>query len=343
MDMNQNEKRVSLFLSGDAVIHESVYMDAMREDGSFDFDRQLHSIRDLIRNYDLAYYNQETPLGGTDLTLSGYPTFNSPVEFGEYMVKSGFNLISTASNHCLDRGMEGVKRTRDLFHRYPGVLVSGTASVQEEKDTIASMEVNGIRIALVSWCERLFGNIPEAPYEVNCYAHHEEEMLDEIRRAKKTNDAVILAIHWGEEYAEEPTELQRQLAERCVKVGADLIVGNHVHVIQPFEMIDHTPVFYAMGNLISSQLNPENLLGLTAGMDLVLKEENGKRSVHAEHIRADFICTLLKGTYPDLRTDIRVIPYSKLPEPAKEEFRAVRDHFAANLQRYDDTIEIGSI
>ncbi|MBO7703885.1 MAG: CapA family protein [Solobacterium sp.] len=160
MDMNQNEKRVSLFLSGDAVIHESVYMDAMREDGSFDFDRQLHSIRDLIRNYDLAYYNQETPLGGTDLTLSGYPTFNSPVEFGEYMVKSGFNLISTASNHCLDRGMEGVKRTRDLFHRYPGVLVSGTASVQEEKDTIASMEVNGIRIALVSWCERLFGNIP---------------------------------------------------------------------------------------------------------------------------------------------------------------------------------------
>jgi len=83
------ETRVSLFFTGDGLLHESVYMDAMNSDGSFDFAKQLDRITDIASKYDLQFYNQETILGGTDLGLSGYPVFNSPQEFGSYMVSKG--------------------------------------------------------------------------------------------------------------------------------------------------------------------------------------------------------------------------------------------------------------
>ena len=93
------ENKISLFLTGDGLLHDSVYTDAENEDGTFDFGKQLDEVLNVVGNYDLAYYNQETLLGGTELGLSGYPTFNSPKEFGSYMVSKGFNLISTANNH----------------------------------------------------------------------------------------------------------------------------------------------------------------------------------------------------------------------------------------------------
>ena len=95
---------------------------------------------------------------------------------------------------------------------------------------------------------------PEHDWQVNIYLGHEEEMLKRVRQASEENDVVIVAMHWGLEYTHEVHEEQRKLARRLAKAGATIIVGSHSHVVAPFEWIDGVPVFYSMGNLISSQI-----------------------------------------------------------------------------------------
>ncbi len=341
--MKTSEKRVSLFLAGDTVIHESVFKDAMKEDGSFDFDKQLHFVKEMARGYDLRCYNQETVLGGRALGLSGYPTFNSPTEFGEYMAEAGFNLVSTATNHCIDLGFEGIRNSTAFFRSHPEILMSGTASSWEEKNTIAAGTFSGIRIAFLAWTETLNNLVPEFPFEVNFYPGHEEEMFGEIRRAKQENDAVILALHWGEEYSRFPTEAQRRLAKQCIEAGADLIIGNHVHVINPAEIIDGVPVFYAMGNLLSSQIDTENRLSMAAGLDLVLQEENGRRRVFCENLRADFLYTDMKGEYPALRTDIRALPFSRLDDSILPGYKDIRKELEAHVNSLGANLSFGGI
>ena len=94
--------KLSLIMVGDALLHSSLYRDGYNN-GTYNFTSQLELIKPIVQNYDLAFYNQESILGGTELGLSDYPTFNSPKEFGDAMIDAGFNLVSLANNHTLDR------------------------------------------------------------------------------------------------------------------------------------------------------------------------------------------------------------------------------------------------
>ncbi|MBR2830425.1 MAG: CapA family protein [Solobacterium sp.] len=118
-----------LFLTGDALIHGTVWMDADKGDGTYDFSGILENVGRLSEGYDLKYYNQETILGGTELGLHGYPRFNSPQEVGDAMVGMGFNLVSTANNHSLDKDEEGIRRSVEYWKRQEaehGVHMAGT-------------------------------------------------------------------------------------------------------------------------------------------------------------------------------------------------------------------------
>ena len=144
--------RLKFFFAGDSLLHESVFMDARQEDGTYHFGRQLDRLLAEVKAYDIAYYSQETILGGEELRLSGYPGFNSPQEFGSYMVSKGFNLVSTASNHCLDRGTAGICASRAFWNRFNQVLTSGTNATEEEFRSIPSLTVKGVKAALFSVC-----------------------------------------------------------------------------------------------------------------------------------------------------------------------------------------------
>ena len=103
----KEEMDASLVMVGDALIHSSIYTDAYTGSG-YDFKPMLSEIKPLIQVYDLKYYNQETILGGTELGLSNYPRFNSPYEVGDAFIDAGFNLVSLATNHTMDKGEVGV-------------------------------------------------------------------------------------------------------------------------------------------------------------------------------------------------------------------------------------------
>lgn len=343
-ESSTDETRVSLFVCGDGLLHESVYEDARTAGGGFDFAKQLDRITDIASKYDLEYYNQETILGGTEMGLTGYPVFNSPQEFGTYMVSKGFNLVSTANNHCLDMGFEGISNSRDFWNRQSGVLMQGTNTSQSEYDELAVMEVKGMKVAFLAYCEHTNGVVPAYDYEVNYFPGYEEEMLAKVAKAKEENDVVIVSMHWGTEYSFDVNDTQSSLARRLADAGADVIIGNHVHVIEPFEWIGDSVVFYAMGNLISSQIDVENRIGMMAGMDLVKTVgPDGTTSVKIENLRADLHYTYLEGEYPELRTNIQVYPFSEVDDSILEDHQATYSEFKKIITKLDQNIQIGGV
>ena len=100
---------LSLLATGDALIHNAIfweYSTGDKDTGPFNFDGALDYVRDIVSEYDIAYYNQETPFAGGE--ADGYPMFSTPSEFGDAMIKAGFNMISTATNHTIDKGENGI-------------------------------------------------------------------------------------------------------------------------------------------------------------------------------------------------------------------------------------------
>ena len=148
----KKETYASMVMVGDALIHGTVYGTAHRyaNYNGYDFKPMLEHIKERVKDYDLAYYNQETILGGTEIGLSDYPTFNSPQEFGDAMIDAGFNIVNLATNHTLDRGEQAVINSANYW-KTKDVLTAGSYASFEEASKINIKEKNGIKYALLSY------------------------------------------------------------------------------------------------------------------------------------------------------------------------------------------------
>ena len=121
------EYSISLVMVGDALIHDKIYNEAkVLGNGGYDFKPMLSLVKDIVSEYDLAYYNQETILGGSEIGVSSYPSFNSPYEVGDAFVDVGFNLVSLATNHTIDRGERAVINSRNYWNSKIDVLAVGS-------------------------------------------------------------------------------------------------------------------------------------------------------------------------------------------------------------------------
>src|SRR5574344_215385 len=132
----------SLVMVGDSLIHGAVYKDALQSDGTYNFKGMISDIKPIIQRYDLAYYSQESILGGTELGLSSYPQFNSPYEAGDAMVDAGFNLVSLANNHTMDMGVTGVLHSLAYWKKQTNVYTAGQYESFEDRDTPIIKEIN---------------------------------------------------------------------------------------------------------------------------------------------------------------------------------------------------------
>ncbi len=144
------EKEISMVMVGDALIHQSIYQDAYKN-GKYDFTKMLSRVKPIISKYDLAYYNQETILGGAKLGVSTYPRFNSPYEVGDAFRDAGFNVVSLANNHTLDRGKQAIINSTNYWKKYPKVLVAGSYGSQSDRDKVQIFEKNGITYTMLSY------------------------------------------------------------------------------------------------------------------------------------------------------------------------------------------------
>jgi poly-gamma-glutamate synthesis protein (capsule biosynthesis protein) len=263
---NSDKASVTLLAVGDNLIHMEVVRSGEKEDGTYNYDHLYSNLRDEISAADIAVINQETILGGDEFAYSGYPNFNSPTEIGDAVINAGFDVVLQATNHTLDKGMDGVENTFDFWKQHPEITVLGINESEEEREEIPIIEKNGITLAMLNYTYGLNGyHLPKnMPYLVNLL--DKEKMKADIKEAKELADFVIVFPHWGSEYVYEATKAQEDLTEFYYEQGVDLVIGSHPHVLEPVEWIETNEehrmlVYYSLGNFISYQREAPRMLG----------------------------------------------------------------------------------
>ena len=309
--------QASLFMVGDALIHSSVYEDAWTGSG-YDFRPMLERIKPISSKYNLVYYNQETILGGPELGYSNYPRFNSPYEVGDAFMDAGFNLVSLATNHTMDKGEAGVLNSVAYWKKHQDkVVTSGQWSSYEDREASVSEihEINGITYAFLSYT--VWTNGLETPYGKDYLnnVYSDEKAAADIAKVRDKADVIIVAMHWGTEYSLYVDHQQEAIAQFLSEQGVQLIIGAHPHVVEPVEWInDHkTFVIYSLGNLVSDQTSDSDYMKLTGLMMSVLIKKHidleDNVTVTIEEPRAELTFT---KSYPRRKRDFKVYPYPEL-------------------------------
>lgn len=283
-DQNSSS-RVTLLAVGDNLIHREVIASGMHEDGTSSYDHLYANLKEEISAADIAVVNQETIFGGKALGYSGYPSFNSPTQIGDALIGAGFDVVLSATNHTLDKGVDGLKNAFAYWKTKPAIRVLGINESEKAADEICVLEKNGIKIAMLNYTFSLNGNkLPEdMPYLINML--DKKKMAKDIAIAEKEADFTIVFPHWGTEYVYKPTSMQKDLTEFFYEAGVDLVIGTHPHVLEPVEWIGEEDghrmlVYYSLGNFLSYQKEAPRMLGAMAEVTIT-KDSSGTHISHA--------------------------------------------------------------
>lgn len=306
----EKDREVSFLAAGDNLIHGLIYYSGDQGDGSYSFDRMYERVSDEISSADIAYLNQETICGGTQLGLQSYPTFNSPYEILDSVAAAGFDWISTSSNHSMDVGEEGILSQLSHLEELPQLIQTGTNASADEAKEYKVIEKNGVKIGLLSYTYGLNGFVLPDGKEYLVNLIDEDRIREDMKELNQISDVQVVSMHWGVEYQFEENEEQRALAQLLSDEGADVIIGTHPHVLQPMEVLkgeegNETLVMYSLGNFVSAQDVNSRMLGGMAKWTLVYHPSD--KSVSFKNI-----CFEPTVMYFDPSgTDVQVYPLSE--------------------------------
>ncbi len=228
-----------IIMVGDILLHTPVEEEAYDPDtDKYNYDFIFEDTRSDIEQADIAIVNQEVIIGGKELGVSGYPSFNAPNEIGDALVDAGFDVVCQATNHAMDKGAKGITNCVNYWQeQHPEILMVGIRD--KEDDLIATYEdkQTGIKVAILNYTYGTNG-IPlpaDKPYAVSLLK--EDKVTEDLIRAEQEADFTIVIPHWGTEYSMGVSAEQRKWAKIFAGNGADLILGAHPHVIEPIEWV----------------------------------------------------------------------------------------------------------
>ena len=246
-------RTITVAVSGDLLIHEPLWQQARTASG-YDFRPMLRRVRPLLHEADLAICHVETPL--TARAPSSFPVFSTPVQLAVAIRRAGFDACTTASNHTLDQGPDGVRQTLRALDR-EGVAHTGSALARRGP---LLLDVDGIPVALLAYTQVHYEDVAGAPWLVNAVDTDARPILAEARRARALGARIVIVnVHWGEELRAEPTADQLALAGQLARSPLiTAVVGQHAHVVQPIRMIAGLPVLFGEGNLLSAQAKDDS-------------------------------------------------------------------------------------
>lgn len=251
---------IRIAASGDIMFHDTQLESAYdAQNKTYDFKSVFEDVKPIFSAADLALANLETTTAGSTKPYTGYPVFNSPDETIDAIKYAGIDVLTTANNHSLDTGREGLKRTVEVI-RDKGLSSVGSYDTKPDSRVLMK-DVKGIKIAILSYTESTNGLGSKYPHdELNAMLNlmDEDIIVEDIQEAKEMGaDLIITFMHWGEEYKVNPNAKQVEFAHMMAEEGADIVLGSHPHVIQKSEVLevnDHkTFVIYSMGNFVSNQ------------------------------------------------------------------------------------------
>lgn len=296
-DDGANISSMRLAVAGDIVAHSGLNQEALQDDGSYDYTTLLGGALGYLQSADYSVACIETTFPET-AEYTGYPMFKSPEGMAKSLADAGIDMLSTASNHCMDSYQGGLKRTLDVLDQN-GIDHVGTYRTQEERDEnngIRVVEVNGIKIAFLAFTYGTNGlPVTGFEYAVNIFYNDYLTNLSDINydllktdmAAARALDADVIAVwmHWGQEYQTKPDAVQSELADLLFAEGADLILGGHTHVPEPMELREVTDnegnvktgfICYSLGNFISCQNDEYTNLTAIVNIDIEKNQDTGE-------------------------------------------------------------------
>jgi hypothetical protein len=249
----------SVLVTGDMLVHAQLWEQA-REDAlaagtkGLDFGPLLEGQRRYIQESDLAICHQETPVAVPQGPFSAYPSFNVPPQIIAASKAVGYRACTTASNHTIDQGTEGLVRTLDALDA-SGLEHTGSYRTEAESQGVLIMETAAAKIAVIEAAYGLNGQTPEAEWQVDML--DASAMIAKAKKARKLGaDIVLGAMHAGDEYASVPNAQQQEVAHALADSGQfTMVYGHHTHSVLPVEKYKGTWIVYGLGNGVT-ELSP---------------------------------------------------------------------------------------
>ena len=285
----QEDATFTMAVTGDIMCHNTMYQDAYNSSTkSYDFSYFFDDVKQHIQTADIAVGNLETTFAGSKVGYSGYPTFNTPEVLAKNLKQAGFDVVSTANNHCMDKGYKGIESTIDFLDE-ADLAHTGTFKSKEDQEKILIKNVKGVSIAFLSFTYGTNGiAIPkDKSYAVNLI--DKDLMKSQIELAKKQNpDVICVSMHWGIEYQTSSNKDQKNLADFLFENGVDVILGNHSHVPQEMEkrtikLEDGSTkdgfVIYSLGNFMANQNKKYTQDSAILKLQITKHKDNGKISI----------------------------------------------------------------
>lgn len=271
---------ISFVVLGDNLIHEPIYQYGLQNDEGFGFlFENIHKVIDIS---DVAVINQETPLTDQPSRYSDYPRFGTPAGVGEAIADAGFDVVTCATNHAFDQGVAGINFTREFFDTRHIMCIGTQSEEEKEYRPYEVLTRNGVRFALFNYTYGTNGiAIPEEKSYMVHLLKDEEKIRADIETAKTETDLVLVFVHWGTEYQEQPDEFQQKWTKVFLESKVDAVIGTHPHTLQPCEMLQDDSghemlVYYSIGNYISAQPEKSCVKGGMAKFTVSLTSEGFK-------------------------------------------------------------------
>ena len=327
--LSSTAQEMSLLFLGDIMGHgpqiKSAWNDSLKK---YDYNKVFEPVEDIISSVDFAVANLEVTLAGPP--FDGYPQFSSPDELAEACKSNGIDVLVTANNHSCDRGSMGIVRTNRVLDSLE-ILHTGTFSNQQNRDSLnlLVLEKENIRIGLLNYTYGTNGIPFHAPTYVNLL--DSSLIKKDLKFARTKNlDKLIVFVHWGAEYQDQPNLYQKNFNQFFKRQGVDIVIGSHPHVVQPMHYIKNNDkeflTVYSLGNFVSNQRDFRKDGGVMFRCSIVKRD---KASISDK----EYILTWVNKFYKNKKWHYEVLPCSNKTY-GKEYFSRNEDY--AKMQVYSD-------
>ncbi|MCL2558903.1 MAG: CapA family protein [Turicibacter sp.] len=263
--MLADAEAVRIQFAGDVFLHQGPIDAANTGGGTFDFIPFVTNIAPFVDG-DLAIANMVAPVDahGSNQNVGGLPNFNAPFEILEALQYAGFNHLISANIHSFDAGLSGLHNTIDSFDR-AGIDHTGINANAADFNTPTIIDVDGIQVGILSYADGFLGSLPDASLAYAARLFNSTNLNDVPRMAQDIEElrdagaeVVIVALYWGQQFGNAPTNMQRSIAEELSEAGADVIMGQRSHTVHPVEWHyradgSRTLIMYSLGNFIADQ------------------------------------------------------------------------------------------
>lgn len=287
-------RTATLVMGGDLLWHDTVWLSAAEDHrrtgkgARFDFGPMFADLRPLVSGADVAVCHEEVPFAAPGAPLQSYPVFAAPPEVAGWAARMGFDACTTASNHSLDQGFEGLVRTANLLDA-EGVVPVGTFRTRaERREPVILTTGQGVRVGLVAGTYGLNGFALPQGREWSVSMWDPANLLDQARAARRAGaDIVVVHLHGGTEYDHLPSAEQVAVVTRLARSPyVDLVLGEHAHVVQPITKVAGTWVVYGMGNMVAQQevTRPATYQGIVVRFTFEELRRGGFRVARAAYV-----------------------------------------------------------